>query len=175
MKRSSLIWMLAGLIHSGVVLADLQVNEAAAILKASKSETSLTDHEKLFVYRCDMIRNYMGFPKTPTGQATKHSCEKPEIGIAFFAGSDLGSHSPDKIGNYFKAELSKYHINAEVFIQDNWQHGSSMGFYINGESWLKEPVRPSQAVEKIETLAAEALLILYTKGRIQEWPDTTSN
>lgn len=171
MKIATLFLGFIFAIHSTVVLADLRVNEAAAILKASKSEEGLTDHEKLFVYRCDMIRKHLGFPDTPTGLATKHSCENPEIGIAFFAGADLGNHSPEKIGNYFKAELAKYDINAKVFIQHKWPHGSSLGFYINGESWLKEPVRPSQAVNKIEALAAEALLILYTKGRIKKWPN----
>ena len=167
--------MLAGLIHSGAVLADLQTNEAAAILRAAKHDTSLTDHEKLFVYRCDMIRKYAGFPDTPSGNATKHSCDRPEIGIAFFAGSDLGKHSPEKIANYFKTELAKHRIKAEVFIQDNWEYGSALGFYVNGESWLKNPIPPSQAVEKIEALAAEAILILYTKGRINEWPKSATN
>ncbi len=175
MKRSSVLMLLAVIIHSGVAWADLQTNEAAAVLRAAKSETTLTDHEKLFVYRCDMIRKYMGFPDTPSGNATKHSCDKPEIGIAFFAGSDLGKHPPEKIANYFKAELAKHRISAEIFIQDDWKYNSSMGFYVNGESWLKNPVSPSKAVDMIEALAAESLLILYTKGRIKEWPKATIN
>ena len=160
-----LVLLLLGLVHSGYAMTDLRVRENAEIIRAAKSETSLTNHEKLYVYRCDMIRKYMGFSDTPTSRATKHSCDKTEIGIAFFAGDDLGKYSPQKIANYFKTEIAKHNINAEVFIQDDWPHGSSMGFYVNGESMIKKPLRPSQAVDQIEGFAAEALLILYTKGR----------
>ena len=78
--------------------------KAAEILRAAKAETTLTDHEKLYVHRCAMINKYVGFSDSPTSQATKHSCDVPEIGIAFFAGDDLGQHSPLKIANYFKSD-----------------------------------------------------------------------
>ena len=108
MKKSTPLWIMLLLVHSAVTHAkNLQVDEATNILRASKSETSLTDHEKLYVYRCEMIRKYLGFTETPTGLATKYSCDKPEIGIAFFAGDDLGHHSPQKIGEYFKNPLER--------------------------------------------------------------------
>lgn len=159
------------LVHSGHAMADLKRDEAIALLRAAKAETSLTDKEKLGRYRCDMIRKYLGFKDTLVGKARKYSCDKPSIGIVFYVGNDLGEHSPHKIGEYFKTELAKHRATAEVFIQENWPYGSSMGFYTNGESLLSKAIRPSKAVEDIEFLAAEALLILYTEKRIARWPD----
>lgn len=170
MKKSRLFLVLALVIHNGHVLADLQVDQDRAILIAAAGDATLTKREKLFTYRCETIAKHIGFDDTPTGKATKHSCDVPEVGIAFFAGSDLGKHPPNKIAQYFKDELAKHQVQSEVFIQDDWQYGSAMGFYINGESWLRDPIRPSQAIKKIEALAAETLLLLHTKGKIKKWP-----
>ncbi len=52
----------------------------------------------------------MGFSDTPSGRATQHSCDKPEIGIALYAGKDLGKHPPEKVGQYFKSELAKHKV-----------------------------------------------------------------
>jgi len=171
MKKSMLVLLFLSLVHSGHAMADLKRDEAIALLRSAKAETSLTDKEKLGRYRCDMIRKYLGFKDTLVGQARKYSCDEPAIGIVFYAGDDLGEHSPHKIGEYFKTELAKHRATAKVFIQENWPHGSSMGFYTNGESLLSKAIRPSKAVEDIEFLAAEALLILYTEKRITKWPD----
>ena len=163
------LWLLVCLVVSPAY-ADLRLDEVRAILKAAKANKTLTDHEKLFVYRCKTIAKYLGFSDTPTGRATKYSCDIPAVGIAFYAGKDLGKHPPEKIAQYFKDELAKHNVKAEVFIKRGHAHGSSMGFYINGESWLREVKRPSEAVKMIEFLAAETKLILFTKGRIKEWP-----
>lgn len=129
-----------------------------------------TDYEKLFVYRCETIDETIGFADTPTGKATEYSCRAPNIGIALYAGADLGKHPPEKIAQYFVDEIAKYGVTAETFIKHDHPHGSSMEFYIDGDSWLDDPIRPSQAVEKIEALAAEAKLLLYTAGKIEAWP-----
>ena len=152
------------------VQADLKLDINRALLREAAPDTSRTDHEKLFVYRCETIEKTIGFSETPTGRATKFSCEEPAVGIAFYAGADLGKHPPEKVGKYFQDELAKHGMNSEVFIKHDHDYGSSMGFYINGDSWLRDPVRPSKGVEMIEALAAEAKLILLTKGRITEWP-----
>lgn len=163
------LWLMACLVALPAY-ADLQIDAARAIILAAKADTSLTDHEKLFVYRCETVTKYLGFPDTPTGKATKYSCDVPAIGIAFYAGKDLGKHPPEKIAQYFIDELAKHNLTAQVFIKHDHEYGSSMGFYINGKSWLAMPRRPSEAVKMIESLAAETKLILFTKGRIKEWP-----
>ena len=163
------LFLLACLVVSPAY-ADLRVDAARAIILAAKADTSLTNHEKLFVYRCKTIAKYLGFSDTPTGRATKYSCDIPAVGIAFYAGKDLGKHPPEKIAQYFKNELAKHNVKAKIFIKHGHEHGSSMGFYINGDSWLRKPKRPSEAVKEIEALAAETKLLLFTKGRIKEWP-----
>jgi len=150
--------------------ADLQIDAARAIILAAKADKTLTDHEKLFVYRCKTIAKYLGFPDTPTGKATKYSCDVPAVGIALYAGKDLGKHPPEKIAQYFIDELAKQNIKAKAFIKHDHEYGSSMAFYINGESWLIMPLDPLEAIKKIKSLASETKLILLTKGRIKEWP-----
>ena len=150
--------------------ADLKEDIDRAIIRGTAADTSRTEHEKLFVYRCESIAETIGFSDTPTGRATKFSCDEPAVGIAFYAGPDLGKHPPEKVGQHFKDELAKHGVKSEIFIKHGHEYGSSMGFYINGDSWLSDPVRPSKGVDMIEALAAEAKLILFKKGRIIELP-----
>jgi len=151
---------------------DLDVN--VAILEKAKANKAITDHEKLFVYRCKMMKKYLGFPDTPTGKATKYSCDVPAVGIALYAGKDLGKHPPEKIAQYFIDELAKHNVKAKAFIKHDHEYGSSMAFYINGESWVAMPLDPLEATKKIELLATETKLILLTKGRIKKWPESVS-
>jgi len=129
-----------------------------------------TDYEKLFVYRCETIEETIGFADTPTGKATKYSCTGPNIGIAFYAGEDLGDHSPEKVGQYFIDEIAKFGMTANVFTDHDHPHGSSMAFYIDGDSWLEEPVDPLEGIKLIEGLASEAKLILYRNGKLKDIP-----
>ena len=87
------------------VWADLQIDINRILLRESAADTSRTDHEKLFVYRCETIAKTIGFSGTPTGQATKYSCDVPAVGIAFYAGSDLGKHPPEKVGQHFPGSV----------------------------------------------------------------------
>ena len=144
--------------------ADLKTDIDGAILAGLRHDTTLTKHEKLFVYRCQSIARTIGFSETPTGRATKYSCDVPGVGIALYAGKDLGKHSPEKVGQYFVDYLAKEGVKAEVFIKPDHEYGSSMGFYINGDSWTDDPLRPSEALEDLEFLANESKLILYADG-----------
>ena len=156
------------------VQADLQVDVNRILLRESASDTSRSDYEKLFTYRCETIATTIGFSDTPTGRATQYSCNKPGVGIAFYAGSDLGKHPPEKVGQYFKDELAKYGMISEVFIKHGHEHGSSMASYINGDSWLPLPVDPLEGTKQIEALAAEAKLLLFKYKRITELPRTAN-
>lgn len=119
-------------------------------------------------HRCDVLIKLGGFSKTVTGKATEFSCQKPAIGIALYAGKDLGKHPPEKIAQHFIDELAKHNVKAEVFIKHNHEYGSSMTFYINGDSWLKKAVGALDAVEMIDGLAAEAKLVYFTNGQIKD-------
>lgn len=122
-------------------------------------------------YRCEVLIKSGGFSKTVTGKATKLSCQEPTIGIALYAGKDLGKHPPEKIAQYFMDELEKLGIKSKVFIKHDHEYGSSMSFYINGDSWLRKVVNPLMAVDRIKGLAAEAKLVYFTNGQIKEWPE----
>lgn len=150
--------------------ADLTRDVNAAILADLPDDPTRTQKEKLYVLRCESISRSIGFSKTPTGRATKYSCDSPGVGIALYAGEDLGKHSPEKIGQYFVDKLSKEGLKAKVFIKPDHGFGSSMAFYINGASWLDDAVDPLKAVEMLESLAAESKLSLYSKGRLQTLP-----
>ena len=153
----------------GALAADLQTQHDRAILNAASGLTHLSKREKLFVHRCQIMRELLGFEDNPTGKAQAYSCSETGVGIAFYAGNDLGKHTPEKIARLFRDGLAEYKVPARVFIKRGHPHGSSMAFYINGESWLRAPVRPSKGYEMIEALAAETNLILLKRGRIDAW------
>jgi len=137
---------------------------------------TLTDEDTYLLFsghRCDVLIKLGGFSKTVTGKATEFSCQKPAIGIALYAGKDLGDNPPEKIATYFQHELKKLGVKSEVFIKKNHQHGTSMAFYINGDSWLKKAITPREAIDKVDGLAAEAKLVYLTNGQIKEWPKST--
>lgn len=150
--------------------ADLTIDINGAILAGLRHDTSRTQHEKLYVYRCESIIKSIGFSDTPTGRATKYSCDVPGVGIALYAGKDLGKHSPEKVGQHFVNALLAEGLQAEVFIKTDHEYGSSIGFYINGASWRDDAVRPSEALELLDFLADESKLILFTKGRLKTYP-----
>ena len=81
---------------------------------------------------------------------------------------------PEKVAQYFKSEFSKNNIKANVFIKKGHPYGSSMGFFVNGESLIRKPVDPLKGIEMIKGLAADALMMLYTEKRITEWPKGTA-
>lgn len=151
--------------------ADLDTAINKAILEATTDDTTRTNKQKLFKNRCATIAETVGFEKNVTGQARKYSCDVPGIGIALYAGSDLGKHSPEKVGEYFIDALAKEGLQAQVFIKPDHEYGSSMAFYINAESWRREPARVSEVANKIDLLAAHTKLVLLTDGRIDSWPE----
>lgn len=107
--------------------AGLKFDETRVILHAAKVDKMLTDREKLFVYRCQTIAKYLVFSDTPTGKATKYSCDAT-VGVAFYAGKDLGRHPPEKVAQYFIDELVKQNVKTEVFFKHDHEYGSSMAF-----------------------------------------------
>ena len=65
---------------------------------------------------------------------TKYSCDVAGVGIAIYAGADLGKHSPEKVGQYFIDKLLEEGLKAEMHIEHNYAHGTGMEFFVNGES-----------------------------------------
>lgn len=155
--------------------ADLIKDVNQAILAGLPESDTRTNVEKLYGDRCASIEKTIGFADTPMGHATKYSCDIPCVGIALYAGSDLGKHPPEKVGSYFVDELRVEGLKAELFIKSDHDHGSSMAFLINGASYFDNAVRPSEAAKLLRAIIAESKLILYSDGRLEEIPVRKSN
>ena len=138
----------------------------AKLLKAAESETSLTVDEKLNVYRCKMVKNYVGFEDTILGNALAYSCSKPAVGVVFYSGNDLGQHSPDKIANYIKNKFSENGMDANVFIDDALNGVSSVAFIVDGGKEVMNPTNPIKAIETIEGFAADMKLVFFADKQI---------
>ena len=154
--------------YSSFAHIDTEINRQ--ILTATKSDTSRTDKEKLFTNRCDTIKKYVGFEESISGQAREYSCNYTGVGIALYAGSDLGKHSPESVGQYFIEGLQKRNVNAQFFIKHDHEYGSSMAFFINGTTWQLEPLAVMEAIKDIEFLANETKLILLHEKGVNSWP-----
>ena len=51
--------------------AGVDTKMSRAILEATRHDTSMSDKEKLYTHRCDLMAKHVGFPDTPTGKAIK--------------------------------------------------------------------------------------------------------
>lgn len=173
------VWFLAKKVTSVLCVAaislavkagDLDAAFNKSILDALAHDTSRTGTEKLFDNRCETIRETVGFEDSIDGKAREYSCDVDGIGITLYAGEDLGKHKPETVAKHFTDYLTnKRGLSAKAFIQRGHPHGTSMAFYINGSTWLFQPVNPLEAIEKLKFMADEAKLILYTDGRLSKW------
>ena len=173
------VWFLAKKVTSVLSVAaislavkagDLDAALNKSILDALAHDSSRTGTEKLFDNRCKTIRETVGFEDSIDGKAREYSCDVDGIGITLYAGEDLGKHKPETVAKHFTDYLTnKRGLPAKTFIQRGHPHGTSMAFYINGSSWLFQPVNPMKGIEKLDALAAEAKLILLTDERVDGW------
>ncbi len=150
--------------------ANLQTILNSQIIQAAKHDSSLTRMEKLFERRCEMIEKYLGYRDNPMGHAMKYSCQEPQIGIAFYAGPDLGDYPPARIERVFLDRIGDEGLKAKVFTDLNHKKGSSVIFFINGETYLKDSVNPVKALEQVKYLVAEAKLIFISRHQVDVWP-----
>jgi len=152
----------------------LDIILGAQLLKAAKENTILSVNEKLNVYRCQMVKKYIGFDDTPLSQALKYSCSAPVVGVVFYAGKDLGHHSPEKIADYIKKEFSKYGMVARVFINVEHEFSSSVAYIIGGGKEVFDPVSPAKAIKNIKGFAADMKLVFFadkliTPNELEKW------
>lgn len=138
----------------------------AQLLQAMGGEITDSDYQKLSFNRCDAIKKHQGFSESPLGEAIHYSCKGLVIGIAFYAGDDLGKHAPEKVAQLFRKKLSEQNMTSDVFVKQNHRHGSVMAFFINGESYHYDWVGPLHALETLEGLSAEARLFFLKNKQI---------
>lgn len=146
----------------------------AQLLKASEADSSLTVDEKLNVYRCETVKKHVGFDGTILGDALEYSCSAPVVGVVFYAGNDLGKHSPEKIAAYMEAEFAKNGVSAKVFIKPNHGHGSSASFIVRGGREVMNPIDPLSAIKNIEGFVANIKLVFFadkliTSSELGKW------
>ncbi len=131
----------------------------AKLLKASERDTTLTLDEKLNVHRCKMVSQYLTLTSSAIDQTIKYSCTAPVVGVAFYAGNDLGHHSPEKIANHIEAEFAKNGVKARVFIQDGHSSGSNISYIVRGGREVMSPKEPYSAIKSIEGFVANMKLV----------------
>ncbi|TDF41313.1 hypothetical protein EYS14_00160 [Alteromonadaceae bacterium M269] len=144
------------------------------LLKAALSDETLTKHEKLITRRCYTIEKHLKPSDTPTSQAVQYSCTAPVVGVAFYAGDDLGEHNPDKIAAYIKNEFDKYGVMARVFIKYDHEYGSSIAYLMSGGRKVMHKPNIIDGIKGIETFVAEMKLIFFKDKKIspqqlKEW------
>lgn len=144
---------------------------AALVLRASKAETSISDADKLMARRCEMLTKYVGFKDTPMGKAMKYSCDAPQIGIAFYAGPDLGDYPPEQIERVFLDRIGDRGLKAKVFTDLEHEHGSSVVFFVHGDTYLRNAVDPVEALSEVKNLINETKLIFMAYRLVTKWPD----
>lgn len=147
-KEIKIFAALAFTFFSMPAMAGIQAELDRALVDAARPHTNLSNKEIMFERRCEMIEKYLGYDGTALSQAMKYSCQGTQIGVALRVGADLGKYPPERIRDVYIERFRKEGLNAEVFIQEELEHGSNVVFFVNGESWLKELVGPIQALEK---------------------------
>ena len=149
-----------------VAHADLREALAAELLEASKADNSMSKKEKLITQRCTAVKRYLVEDKSALRQALYYSCSAPVVGVAFYAGNDLGQHSPEKIAVYIENMFAENGMRAKVFIKHNHQSGSSVAYMIMGGRRIMNPKDPVSAISRIEGFAADAKLVFFVDGKI---------
>ena len=157
----------------------LDIVLGAKLLKAAKANTSLTVDEKLNVYRCEMVKRYLGFEETALGQAIKYSCTAPVVGVVFYIGDDLGKHSPEKIVNHIETVFSQHGMQAKVFINHQQSYSSSVAYIVDGGKEVFDPVPPVQAIKQIKSFSADMKLVFFadkliTSNELAKWAKATT-
>ncbi|MEM7220015.1 MAG: hypothetical protein AAF515_16735 [Pseudomonadota bacterium] len=151
------------------VSADLRIDLGRRILGASTHITHWTNREKQFKYHCEIFEKWVEKSDNATDRAITYSCNELATAIYISPGEDMGDHSPEKLGVAIQERLQEYNVPSRVFIDPAHERGTWLAFYINGETWAGERLRPSQAIPKLKTVAAETNLILMEAGRIDAW------
>lgn len=157
------------------ILSGMLGNE---LLKAAAQDKTLSDKEKLFKYRCSMIKKYLTLTDTPTHKAVSHSCSDAVVGVSFYVGDDLGKHSPEKIAVHIENEFAKHGVSAKVFFRENKPYASRIAFMMKGGSFLYEPTDPISAINSIKSFAAEMKLLYFrdkdiTSDQLKVWVKAT--
>lgn len=156
-----------------VAHADLREALAAELLEASKSDNSMSKKEKLITQRCIAVKRYLVEDKSALRQALYYSCTAPVVGVAFYAGNDLGQHSPEKISAYIEDEFARNGVQAKVFITKH-KAGSTVALISRGGNFLYNPTDPVSAIKSIKSFSSEIKLAyfadkLITPEELTKW------
>lgn len=146
--------------------ATLETIMGAKLLRAAKAEAKLSDHDILIKHRCAMIEKHMSLTSSILDKATEYSCTAPVVGVAFYAGKDLGHHSPQKVSSYILDTFNHHGIEAKIYTKLNHSYGSQVVFLMRGGRYMLNPVDPLKGISSIEGFAAEAKLVALKDGII---------
>lgn len=152
------------MVMSFPAFAGIQAALDGQILDAAKAKSRLSDQDILFDRRCEMIEKYLGYDDTAMSRAMHYSCQGMQIGIAFFVGPDLDDYPPERIRQAYIERFDALGLPAEVFIDDQYQHGTNMVFFIKGECFLPERIDPVDALDQLTTISSNAKMMFIEAG-----------
>ncbi len=122
---------------------------------------------KFYKY-CDDIERLKTAPISTLNRARIYSCDKPaDVGVAIYAGKDLGDKPPESVGQWFERLYQAYDIDTKIFIENSDAPQTLLVFYASGTSLLTSPVNTADGVAKAKFLVAEAKLIFFVNLQIQ--------
>lgn len=87
---------------------------------------------------CAPLRtNSVGRTMNASSSAWDYSNQNPgKVGISIFPGQDLGSNSPEEVGNWLVDAFATAGVEAECFIHDEYgSKGTGIDFKVNSSSW----------------------------------------
>ena len=93
-------------------------------------------------------------------RAGDYSAGRNVVGIAISAGADIPKHvSLQQVGERAQQELKKFGVDSEYFVEKNPRPdaGTSIAYFINGDSWSKNPMHYREGISKAKSVATDAL------------------
>ncbi len=93
-------------------------------------------------------------------RAGDYSAGRNVVGIAISAGADIPKHvSLQQVGERAQQELKKFGVDSEYFVEKNPRPdaGTSIAYFINGDSWSKNPMHYREGINSAKSVATDAL------------------
>lgn len=107
-------------------------------------------------------------------RAGDYSKGREVVGIAISAGADIPPGvTLQQVGERAKQELAKFGVESEYFVHKNPRPdaGTSIAYFIDGDSWSKNPLSYREGISKAKAVATDALFtFVYNRTNVASAP-----